>query len=583
MPTQPQLDTRFRDRAEMLDFLLEVNEAISETLNLDTVMDNLASAVRKVVPYDLFAILLYSEKRHGLQVRYSRGHRVEVIKHLNIPVSEGITGAAASTKEPVLVGDVRDDSRYLPTVDAVRTELAVPILTRNRLVGVIDLQSSHLNAYTEEDANLVRLIASQVAASIDNARLYRRALRQNHTLQTLATLANNLSSTLDLDALLNETAITIKKLINYDAFSILLADTEKNLLHRRFSLRYDKRVELDNVAMGTGITGAAVESKQPVRVADTRSDERYIESTRGIRSEIAMPLVVQDRVLGVMDLESEQVGYFTEAHVRLLSLLAPLIANSIENASLYEDIITRQQLMARNLRAARDLQSALLLREPPSISGIELAVRSRPAQEVSGDVYDFFEQDGEWDVITFGDVSGKGAAAALYGALVNGLLRTLAPHRRSPADLLQSLNEALGERKVSAVYLTLQVLFWQAMTKTLTIANAGVFPPIICRDGEILKQRVEGIPLGLLDNREYDEITFQTQPGDVILLYSDGIHDQLDFTGNEYGRRRIYTLLECQWEETSDKIADAIFTDVDRFMAGTDITDDQTVIVLKIK
>jgi len=186
-------------------------------------------------------------------------------------------------------------------------------------------------------------------------------------------------------------------------------------------------------------------------------------------------------------------------------------------------------------------------------------------------------------VITFGDVSGKGASAALYGALVNGLLRTLAPHRRSPADLLQSLNEALGERKVSAVYLTLQVLFWQSMTKTLTIANAGVFPPIICRDGEILKQRVEGIPLGLLDNREYDEITFQTQPGDVILLYSDGIHDQLDFTGNEYGRRRIYTLLECQWEETPDKIADAIFTDVDRFMAGTDITDDQTVIVLKIK
>ena len=132
---------------------------------------------------------------------------------------------------------------------------------------------------------------------------------------------------------------------------------------------------------------------------------------------------------------------------------------------------------------------------------MDVTVRVRPAHDVSGDVYDFFEQDGEWNVITFGDVSGKGAAAALYGALVNGLLRTLAPNRRSPADLLQKLNEALGERKVTAVYLTLQVLFWQAKAKTLSIANAGVFPPIICRDGEILKQRVEGIPLGLLDNR----------------------------------------------------------------------------------
>lgn len=567
----------------MLDFLLEVDEATSETLELDAVMESLADSIREVVPYNLFAILLYSERRQGLQIRYSIGHRAEIVKRLVIPLSEGLTGAAASTLEPVLVGDVRNDPRYLASVDAIRTELAVPMMARNRLVGVIDLQSTRLNAYTEEDRSLIRLIASRVAVAIDNARLHSHVVRRNQTLHTLATLAHSFSSTLELNTLLNTIATTVRKLIDYDAFSILLVDEERNVLRRRFSLRYDERVELDNVPLGKGITGAAVETKQPVRVEDTRGDSRYIESTPGIRSEVAVPLLVPGRVLGVMDLESERVGYFTEEHVRTLSLLAPLISNSVENARLYEDIAIRQRRAAANLRAARHLQSALLLREPPPIDGLEVAVRVRAAHEISGDVYDFFEQGDDLNVITFGDVSGKGAAAALYGALVNGLLRTLAPRRRSPAVLMQSLNTALGERKVQATYLTLLVLFWQPRARLLTMANAGVFPPIICRRGEILKQRVEGIPLGLLDDQEYDEVTFQAEPGDLILLYSDGVHDQQDAAGEDYGRRRLYTLLECMWDESPQAVVDAVFADLDRFMAGSDISDDQTAIVFKVK
>lgn len=115
------------------------------------------------------------------------------------------------------------------------------------------------------------------------------------------------------------------------------------------------------------------------------------------------------------------------------------------------------------------------------------------------------------------------------------------------------------------------------------MANAGVFPPIICRRGEILKQRVEGIPLGLLDDQEYDEVTFQAEPGDLILLYSDGVHDQQDAAGEDYGRRRLYTLLECMWDESPQAVVDAVFADLDRFMAGSDISDDQTAIVFKVK
>ena len=495
---------RFQDRAELLDFLLEVAEATSVTLDLDALLENLGDIIQKVVPWDLFAILLYSEKQQGLQVRYAIGHRQEIVKRLVIPLNEGITGAAASGLEPVVAGDVRSDPRYIPTVDAVRSELAAPMIARGRLVGVIDLQSTRSNAYTVEDSSLVRLIASRAAASIDNARLYRRTLRQNHTLRTLTTLAHSFSSILNLDELLNKIATAVRKLINYDAFSVLLVDDEEKLLQRRFSIRYDQRVDLDNIPLGRGITGAACEMREAVRVEDTRGDSRYIESTPGIRSEIAIPLVVKDRVLGVMDLESERVAYFTEEHVRLLELLAPMIANSVENARLYEELAARQRRSEENVRAARTLQSALLLREPPPLERLELAVRSRPAQEISGDLYDFFKHGQGIDVIAFGDVSGKGAAAALYGALVAGLLRTLAPSFPDPGVLMSKLNASLGERKVRAMYVTLLLLFWNAAAGTFTMANAGVFPPVICRRGRILKQRIEVVPIGLLDDTEYD-------------------------------------------------------------------------------
>src|SRR5689334_19093502 len=217
---------RFRERSELLDFLLEVTAATGNTLDLDELLANVAQIVKKVIPYELFAILLYNEKRHDLRIRYAVGHREEVVRNLSVALGEGVTGAAALRREPILVGDVRNDPRYLRSVDAVRTELAVPMTTRNKLVGVIDLESTRLNAYSEYDRALLRLIAARVAIAIDNARLYYRVERQNRTLKTLANISREFSSILDLNELLSKIASTMRGLINYDAFSILAVDQE---------------------------------------------------------------------------------------------------------------------------------------------------------------------------------------------------------------------------------------------------------------------------------------------------------------------------------------------------------------------
>jgi len=581
MQSTRKTPVRFRERSELLDYLLEVTAATAQTLDLDQLLADVAEIIRRVLPYDLFAIFLFNEKRQDLRIRYGVGHRQEVIRSLSIALGEGITGVAAARREPVLVGDVRNDPRYLPTVDAVCTELAVPMVARGRLVGVIDLQSTRLNAYTEYDRALLRLITARVSVAIDNARLYRRVERQNRTLKLLANISREFSSILDLNELLGKIASTVRELISYDAFSILVVDHEAKALKHLFSIRYDQRVNTDNIPLGKGITGAAAESREAIRVRDTARDPRYIASHADIRSEVAVPLTLRDRVVGVMDLESDRVNYFTEDHVRTLSLLGPQVASSVENARLYHEVAVREKSLEEDFKAARELQRVMLPDADPEIEGLDAAVRLRPAREISGDIYALYERRDGRTLIAFGDVSGKGAAAALYGGLMSGLLRTLAPRRHSPAELLKAVNDALIERKVEARYATLTVLLWDPVARQIVMANAGAIPPMICRGTEILKVRAEGVPVGLLESREYEEVTFQAQPGDVILLYSDGITDHLSAAGVEYGRGRLAQVVRANAQQPPAGLIQAVFEALDQFSLTA--FDDQTLFAMKVR
>jgi sigma-B regulation protein RsbU (phosphoserine phosphatase) len=581
MPPSRKSQARFQEREELLDFLLEVSTVTAETLDLDRLLANVAEIVKDVIPHELFAILLFHERTRTLRMRYSIGHRDEVAKNLSIGLGEGITGSAAALRQPILVRDVRQEPRYLNALDAVRAELAAPMLIRGKLVGVIDLQATRINAFSEQDRALLALIASRVGVAIDNARLYRRVADQNRTLRVLAHLSQEFSSILEIDELLTKIAVTVRALINFDAFSIFLINQDRKMLTCRFSQRYDEKTTIDNILVGKGITGAAAESRHPIRVADVRQDPRYIASHSDVLSEVAVPLVLRDRVIGVMDLESTRPAFFTESHVRALSLLAPQIATSVENARLYEELAQREQRMEQDLRAAYKLQSVLLPKLAPDVTGLEIALKSRPAREISGDLYDFFEHTAEYTLIAFGDVSGKGAAAALYGALVSGLLRILAPRRRTPAQLMKSLNEALLERRVDAQYATLSLVLWDSNARTFSITSAGTLPPMVCRDGKVLPLKAEGVPIGLLDDQDYDQVRVQAEPGDLLLLYSDGIEDQLSEL-EDYGRNRLRELVVANCSRTPRELVDAIFQDLDTFRGATPLTDDQTTIAIRV-
>ena len=164
---------------------------------------------------------------------------------------------------------------------------------------------------------------------------------------------------------------------------------------------------------------------------------------------------------------------------------------------------------------------------------------------------------------------------------MSGLLRILARRPRRPAGWMRALNEALIERKVEARYVSLLVLLWNPKTRLMVMANAGSLPPMICRNGEVLKIRVEGVPLGLLESREYEEVEFQAQPGDIAVLYSDGISDHMSADGHEYGRGRLAQAVRANSGKSAVDLIGAIFKDLDKY--NTTAFDDQTIFAIKVK
>ncbi len=572
----------FSQRSDLMDFLLEVSSRISQTLDLESLMETIADIISKVIPGNLVGILLYDKESGGLRLRYGLGHRVDLLKNLSIPLGQGLTGIAAKERKSVVSGDVRSHPGYLATVDAVRSEIAVPMEASGNLVGVIDVQSTEPDAYGNYDEVLLQLLASRMAYAVENATLFERAERQNEMLQRLAEVSAEIGSLLDLDALLERVAATLRDYVGFAAFNLFLVDEAAGVLRHRFSLRHDERVVFDNIPLDRGVTGAAYQSRQLERVADTAQDPRFIATVPDVRSEVAIPLIVKDKVIAILDLESEQLNHFTTEHMQLLRLLAPQLAISVENATLYEQISERERTMEMDLEAARELQSFLLPRIPSIARGLEIDARLEAARTISGDLYDFIELGGDGLLFAVGDVSGKGAAAALYGAMVSGLLRTMAPAISRPGAILKALNDALIPRRVHARYVTMMLAQWCPAEGILRLANSGGLPPLVLKKGQLVDATVEGVPLGLLPGREYDELEIPLESGDLVLFFSDGIPDQTDWDEAEFGIDRIAQTLVRAQAHGVEEIADEVLNAVAEFAGGAGVFDDRTLIVVRV-
>jgi sigma-B regulation protein RsbU (phosphoserine phosphatase) len=570
--------------AEVLATLVEIGEEINSSLDLDEVLRKTAALVKRLIDYEIFSVLLVDESMHRLYHRFTIGYGEESGKDWVIPIGQGITGTAAATGRAVRVPDVREDPRYINIIDSVRSEMVIPLVVKGQAIGVLDIQSTQVDYFTRDQQGVLTLMASRLAIAIENARLFERVRSQADTLLVLNEVGREANSILAVEELLRRAAELVKRVINYQILGILLYDEAANLYRHRLDMKYGQSAQGKlRVTPHEGIVGAAIATELPVRVPDVTLDSRYIMVNPETRSELAIPMLYQGRVVGVLDLESPQVNYFTEEHEQTLMILAAHLAVSLENARLYEKLAKDEARMERELTAAQRLQTALL-RPVPSIDyGLDITARIHSAREVCGDLYDFLSYGTQQLGVALGDVSGKGSAAALYGAVATGILRSLSPHKLQPAELLRQLNQLVCDRRVEGRYMTICFATWQKGRQKLRLANAGQTQPLLWKDGHVEQIKLTGFPIGIFDDATYEEWSVSLISGDILLFFSDGLTEAANREGKFFGTGRIKELLEANAHLNSSELADRLLEEVEKFTQGGAITDDRTLVVMKVK
>jgi len=579
-----QTPTPLNVPAEILATLVEIGEEINSSLNLDEVLEKTAALVKRLIDYEVFGVLLVDESMHRLYHRFTIGYGEEAGKEWIIPIGQGITGTAAATGRAVRVPDVREDPRYINIIDSVRSEMVIPLMVKGQAIGVLDIQSTQVDYFTRDQQSVLTLMASRLATAIENARLFERVRTQADTLLVLNEVGREANSILAVEELLRRAAELVKRVIDYQILGILLYDDAAHIFRHRLDMKYGQSAQGKlRISPTEGIVGAAISTQMPVRIPDVTLDSRYIMVNPETRSEMAIPMIHKGRVVGVLDLESPQVNYFTEDHEQTLTILAAHLAVSLENARLYEQLAKDEARMERELTAGQRLQTALLRPVPSTDYGLDITARINSAREVCGDLYDFLSYGSQNLGIALGDVSGKGTAAALYGAVATGILRSLSPQKLQPAELLHLLNQLVCDRRVEGRYMTICFATWQKGRRKLRIANAGQTQPLLWKDGHVEQIILSGFPIGIFDDAAYEEWSVRLSPGDILLFFSDGLTEAANREGKFFGANRIKDLLAANSHLNSSDLADRLLQEVDEFTQGGAITDDRTLVVVKVK
>ncbi|HVT99784.1 MAG TPA: SpoIIE family protein phosphatase [Acidobacteriaceae bacterium] len=618
-PAQVQVDPL------QTEFLIRLADTLNTTLDLRTLLERTASLVRAVIDYRIFSILLFNDRTNDLRMRFQIGHKPEV-ERMRIRMGQGIVGEVAQSRQPMLINDVSKTGNYINANPDVRSELAVPLITKNRMIGVIDIQAEQLNYFKQEHLHLLTLTASRIAGAIENARLYTRVARQAQTLQVLNEISREITSILDPDELLQRVGQLVRRIIDYQMFSVWLVNERDQVLENRLSIRFthrseSKTKEKENLpeepkrtiwdssppivpqlappssvlglaensgVIGTtipidrGLVGAAIREKRVIHVADVRKDSRYHMVNPETRSEMTVPLIYKGTAIGVLDIEHTRLHYFTEDHERAMTTLAAQIAIALENAQLYQRVAQQEQRLERDLAMAREVQLRLLPPAKPQHKRAEFAARFLPARTIGGDLYDFLQYDPNRSAIALGDVSGKAAPAALYAALVSGIMRSVASRHLSPSEMLRTLNDALQERRLDSQYVTMLYAVWNDENLSVQIANGGSVQPLFCRGEEIETIKAEGFPLGMFPNATWEEFSLSTQPGDSVVFFSDGIVDAQNSAGEMFGTERLVATVKKHQHKSASRLAESILTDVGRFQGKRERFDDETVVVLRV-
>lgn len=413
-------------------------------------------------------------------------------------------------------------------------------------------------------------------------------------LRMLLDITKTISRSLDLDEVLNLVMDTLDSLIPYDAAGIYLvkcsqpmaewegASDETCVFHTQAVRGYeiDDLQEL-HLKMGEGLIGHVAVTGKPYVSHEVRRDPRYINARAHTNSEMVAPIISNNEVIGVFDLESDELNAYSNDDLEVLMLLASQVAIIIEKVMLHEQLIEKQRLETQ-LEVARQVQLELLPPRDPQLSGFDISAYNFPTEEVSGDYYDWVRIYDDQIGIVIADVSGKGVPAALLMAFLRASLRAATHIGYAPQISMTKVNYLLWESIERNQFVTAFYGIFDATNRTLAYSNAGHCPALFMEaDGTARFEERGGVPLGMFRDTRYYEFFETIKPGQLLVLYTDGATEAMNSAGEEYGRDRLVEAVRQSRDLSAREIIDFLQRDLIVWTEGQGAHDDVTFFIIK--
>ena len=410
----------------------------------------------------------------------------------------------------------------------------------------------------------------------------------------LLDITKTISRSLDLQEVLNLVMDTLDSLIPYDAAGIYLVKCsrpfaewdggpdETCVFHTEAVRGYDiADMQELHLKMGEGLIGHVALSGKPFISPDVRKEPRYVNARARTRSEMVAPIISNQEVIGVFDLESDELNAYDEHDLEVLMLLASQVAIIIEKVMLHEQLIEKQRLETQ-LEIARQVQLELLPAKDPQLAGFDISAYNFPTEEVSGDYYDWVRIYDDQIGIVIADVSGKGVPAALLMAFLRASLRAASHIGYAPHISMSKVNYLLWESIERNQFVTAFYGILDATNRTLAYSNAGHNPPfLIDVKGEAHFEERGGVPLGMFRDSRYYEYFAPIEPGQIFVLYTDGVTEAVNSSGEEYGRDRLADAVRRARTLPARELIDFLHQDLMTWTDGLGSHDDVTFFIVK--
>ncbi len=567
----------YKSLSNALQILQDLNIYLNQTIRYEEVSQALLTALNRLFANHAWAFYVLQNNTYHLVPLKEKRESVEFPQNISLQIFP--TNA--------LIRDLQQDSLIEEPLKSQLSKMNINTIYlfpgHNRIAALLLLNTEGCVLFRDAETRaLFEKIQKKAGLILENAALFADLEQRNREIHKLFEVNEKILSSFDTKQTLDFILASLKSLINYDAAAVFLIDkTGENLLSASSDGYPQEAIKKLHLKIGQGACGWAVQSGQVNLLANVDEAEHYYPIRSETKSQLSVPLLFNGKVLGVICLESNEVGFFKQTTIETLKLFATQAAIAIHNAQQI-DVYLAKKALEHELVDAGAVQRRLLVQRIPRMDNLQISVSHQASKLVSGDLYDIIRYDNTTVGIAIGDVSGKGAPAALMMALILASLRSQKVTFYTVCDTVYRLNNLLHESTIEGKYATFFFALVSTDKNELIYTNAGHNSPLFIKaNGEVIRLDKGGIVLGFLADQMYIQESISFEPGDLLLAFTDGITEAMNHREEEFGEERLILLAAENQNKPVQEIRNIILDTVRDFSEFEIPEDDMTLVLCK--